>query len=371
MDTEKRLQELGLTLPSLPRPVGAYLLARQSGDLLFLSGTTCYLDGKPMRTGRVGAELSLEEGYAAARQTALNLISVLKAALGDLDRVVRVVKLNGYVNSAPDFDRQPEVINGASDLLEQVFGERGRHARTSIGVSDLPGHIPVEIELIVQVGPAVPAAHSPVLEKLGELALVPVIEIEHAEHAVPLGEALLAAGLPCAEITFRTAAAEEAIRRLTASLPQMLTGAGTVLTVEQAQRAVDAGARFVVSPGLNPALIDWCLQENVPVIPGVATPTEVGMALSKGLSLVKFFPAEALGGVKMLRALAAPFKGVRFIPTGGITAANLADYLKLPAVYACGGSWIAPPALISAGAFDEIARLTRQALEIVRSCRGK
>ncbi|MGC8874885.1 MAG: bifunctional 4-hydroxy-2-oxoglutarate aldolase/2-dehydro-3-deoxy-phosphogluconate aldolase, partial [Chloroflexia bacterium] len=329
MDTEKKLQELGLTLPSLPRPVGAYLLARQSGDLLFLSGTTCYIDGRPMRTGRVGEELSLQEGYEAARQTALNLISVLKATLGELDRVARIVKLNGYVNSAPGFDRQPEVINGASELLEQLFGERGRHARTSIGVSDLPGHIPVEIELIVEIRPPAPEFPSPVVERLGELGLVPVIEIERAEHAVPLGEALLAAGLPCAEITFRTAAAEEAIRQIAAALPEMLTGAGTVLTIDQARRAVDAGARFVVSPGLNPALVDWCLQEGVPVIPGVATPTEVGMALSRGLSIVKFFPAEALGGVKMLKALAAPFKGVRFIPTGGITAANLADYLKL------------------------------------------
>ncbi len=376
MDTEKRIRELGLELPSPPKPVGAYLPARQTGNLLFLSGTTCYADGKPMRTGRVGAELSLEEGYAAARQTALNLISVLKAALGDLDRVARIVKLNGYVNSAPGFDRQPEVINGASELLEQVFGERGRHARTSIGVSDLPGHIPVEIELLVQVMPEPsgrdvpgPAAGAEVLEKIGELGLVPVIEIEHAEHAVPLGEALLAAGLPCAEITFRTDAAEEAIRRLSASLPQLLVGAGTILTLDQARRAVAAGARFVVSPGLNLDLIDWCLQEQFPVIPGVATPTEVGLAVSRGLSIVKFFPAEALGGIKMLKALAAPFKGVRFVPTGGITAANLADYLKTPAVYACGGSWIAPPALISAGAFEEIARLTREALQIVHTCR--
>jgi enamine deaminase RidA (YjgF/YER057c/UK114 family) len=121
------------------------------GDLLFLSGTTCYVDGESLYTGRVGAELTIEQGYAAARQTALNLLSVIKSVLGDLDRVERVVKLNGYVNSAPEFDRQPEVINGASELLEQLFGERGKHARTSIGVSTLPAHIPVEIELIVQI----------------------------------------------------------------------------------------------------------------------------------------------------------------------------------------------------------------------------
>jgi enamine deaminase RidA (YjgF/YER057c/UK114 family) len=151
MEAEARLAELGLSLPNPPQPVGSYLLAQQTGNLLFLSGTTCYIDGKPLFKGRLGAELTIEQGYAAARQTALNLLGVARASLGDLDRIERVVKVNGYVNSAPDFDRQPEVINGASDLLVSVFGERGRHARTSIGVSDLPGHIPVEIEMVVQV----------------------------------------------------------------------------------------------------------------------------------------------------------------------------------------------------------------------------
>ena len=151
MEIEAKLKELGFTLPKPPEPVAVYLPAVQVGDLLFLSGTTCYVDGEFLYTGRVGAELSLEEGYAAAQQTALNLLSVIKATLGDLNRVERVVKLNGYVNSAPEFDRQPEVINGASELLEKVFGERGKHARTALGVSALPAHIPVEIELIVQV----------------------------------------------------------------------------------------------------------------------------------------------------------------------------------------------------------------------------
>jgi enamine deaminase RidA (YjgF/YER057c/UK114 family) len=151
MEAEARLAELGLTLPKSPQPVGAYLLAQQVGDLLFLSGTTCYKDGSLLYKGRIGAELTVEEGYAAAQQTALNLLSVIKTSLGDLDKVERVIKLNGYVNSAPDFDRQPAVINGASDLFEKVFGPRGKHARTSIGVSDLPGHIPVEIEMVVQV----------------------------------------------------------------------------------------------------------------------------------------------------------------------------------------------------------------------------
>jgi len=151
MQAEDKLKDLGLSLPNPPQPVGSYLLAQQAGDLLFLSGTTCYLDGKLLYSGRVGKELTVEQGYAAARQAALNLLSVIKHSLGDLDRVEKVVKLNGYVNSAPDFDRQPAVINGASDLMEKVFGERGRHSRTSIGVSDLPGHIPVEIELVVQI----------------------------------------------------------------------------------------------------------------------------------------------------------------------------------------------------------------------------
>ena len=151
MEIEKKLKELGITLPKPPEPVAAYIPAVQVGDLLFLSGSTCYVDGEFLYTGRVGEELTLEEGYAAARQTALNLLSVIQATLGDLDRVQRIVKLNGYVNSAREFDRQPAVINGASELLEEVYGERGKHARTALGVSALPSHNPVEIELIVQV----------------------------------------------------------------------------------------------------------------------------------------------------------------------------------------------------------------------------
>ncbi len=151
MEIEAHLKKLGLTLPDPPKPVGAYLTARQAGNLLFLSGTTCYTPDGLLFKGRLGKELTLSEGYASARQTMLNLLSVAKTALGDLDRVEGVVKLNGYVNSTPDFERQPEVINGASDLLEQVFGERGKHARTSIGVNALPGNIPVEIEMVLQV----------------------------------------------------------------------------------------------------------------------------------------------------------------------------------------------------------------------------
>jgi len=152
MEAEDKLHKLGLRLLPEPTPVGAYLLAQKTGNLLFLSGTTCYLEnGSLLFTGRLGKELSIEQGYQAAQQTMLNLLSVVKSELGDLDRVERVIKINGYVNSAPDFDRQPAVINGASELLVNIFGTRGKHARTSIGVSDLPGHIPVEIEMVVQI----------------------------------------------------------------------------------------------------------------------------------------------------------------------------------------------------------------------------
>ncbi len=151
MEIETRLSELGLSLPDPPTPIGAYRLSRRAGDLLFLSGTTCYVPGGHLYKGRLGAELTLEQGYAAARQTMLNLLSAAKAELGDLDRVECILKVTGYVNSTADFVRQPEVINGASDLLVQLYGERGRHARTSIGVNVLPDNIPVEIEMVLLV----------------------------------------------------------------------------------------------------------------------------------------------------------------------------------------------------------------------------
>ena len=151
MTPEDQLRTLGLELPDPPLPVGAYTLATRTGDLLFLSGTTCYHEGRLLYHGKVGRDLTVEQGYAAARQTALNLLAVLRLSLGSLERVAQVVKVNGYVNSAPGFTEQPAVINGASDLLQAVFGDRGRHARTSVGVAELPGDIPVEIEMIVQV----------------------------------------------------------------------------------------------------------------------------------------------------------------------------------------------------------------------------
>lgn len=208
-----------------------------------------------------------------------------------------------------------------------------------------------------------------VLAELGVLGVVPVVTIEDSEDAIKLGHALLDGGLPCAEITFRTAAAEDAIRRIASELPNILVGAGTVLTVEQAEKAVKAGARFIVSPGFDAAVVDWCLEFGVPVTPGVATPTEINMAISKGLRFLKFFPAEALGGVKTLKAISAPYQDVRLIPTGGINAKNLAEYLSLPIVHACGGSWLANRQLISGGQFAEITHLAREALAIMHQAR--
>lgn len=205
-----------------------------------------------------------------------------------------------------------------------------------------------------------------VLEMLGALRLVPVVAIEDAGKAAPLAEALIEGGLPCAEITFRTEAALDAIRAA-AAVEGMLVGAGTVLTVDQASRAVEAGARFVVSPGLDRDVVRWCQETRIPVFPGVATPTELMAALGLGLEVVKLFPAEVLGGPSMLKALAGPFPSARFIPTGGVNASNLGAWLASPRVLACGGSWMAEKGLIRGGDFDEIARRTREAVALVPS----
>jgi 2-dehydro-3-deoxyphosphogluconate aldolase/(4S)-4-hydroxy-2-oxoglutarate aldolase len=209
------------------------------------------------------------------------------------------------------------------------------------------------------------------LAALSRIGLVPVITIESPHDAVPLAEALLDGGIGCAEVTFRTPSAGEAIHGISSTCRELLVGAGTVLTVEQAEQATQAGAQYVVAPGFDPAVVGWCQERNVPVIPGVATPTEISMALARGLSLLKFFPAEAMGGVQTLQALSAPFADVRFIPTGGITAANLPQYLALRGVAACGGSWMAKQGMISAGKFTEIARLSKQARAIVRQVRDE
>ena len=197
------------------------------------------------------------------------------------------------------------------------------------------------------------------IDRLESLRLIPVVALEHAEDAEPLADALCAGGLPCAEITLRTDAALKIIRAL-ANRDDFLLGAGTVHSAEQAETAVDAGARFVVTPGFNPRTVKWCQENEVPVFPGIATPTDLELALEHGLEIVKFFPAETLGGVPTLKAFSGPYGDVQFIPTGGINAGNLADYLGLPSVLACGGSW-----MVKAGDWEETTRLTTKALKII------
>jgi 2-dehydro-3-deoxyphosphogluconate aldolase/(4S)-4-hydroxy-2-oxoglutarate aldolase len=200
-----------------------------------------------------------------------------------------------------------------------------------------------------------------VLRKLGELKLIPVVAIDNAADAGRLADALIAGGLRCAEVTFRTAAAPGAIQTM-ARRGDMLVGAGTVLTVDQARQAVDAGATFLVSPGTNPPVVQWAVENNVPITPGVATPTDIDLAMSFGLEVVKFFPASVYGGPAAIKAIGAPYTRVRFIPTGGVSADNLADYLALPNVLACGGSWMVTKDLIAGGNFDQITERTRQAV---------
>jgi 2-dehydro-3-deoxyphosphogluconate aldolase / (4S)-4-hydroxy-2-oxoglutarate aldolase len=207
-----------------------------------------------------------------------------------------------------------------------------------------------------------------VLDRIGRLRLVPMVVMDAAEHADGFGDALVAGGLPVAEVTFRTDAAEESIRIL-AKRGDLLVGAGTVLTREQADRAIGAGAAFIVAPGTNPEVIDHCLLRSVPIIPGVATPSEIEEAMSFGLDALKFFPAENFGGVSMLKALAGPYAKVRFVPTGGITPEKLPEYLKLPCVLACGGSWLAPRDALATGDFASIRKLIEQAAKILASVR--
>ena len=204
---------------------------------------------------------------------------------------------------------------------------------------------------------------SDIFAKLEELKLVPVVVIEDADDAVPLAETLIEAGLPCAEVTFRTSAAAEAIRRM-AKVKGLVLGAGTVLSEDQAEEAAAAGAQFIVSPGFNPNVVGYCIDNDIPISPGVSTPTDIEAAMSFGLNIVKFFPAEAFGGLKTLKAISAPYTSMKFIPTGGINAKNLLDYLGFPKVLACGGSWMVKKDLIVAKDFDEIARMTREAVEL-------
>jgi 2-dehydro-3-deoxyphosphogluconate aldolase/(4S)-4-hydroxy-2-oxoglutarate aldolase len=204
-----------------------------------------------------------------------------------------------------------------------------------------------------------------ILKKVGELGIVPVVKIDNAADAVNLGKALIEGGLPCAEITFRTAAAAEAISNISKAFPDMLVGAGTVLNIEQAQRAVDSGSKFIVSPGFNPKVVEYCVTNGIPITPGCSNPSDIEMALEFGLDVVKFFPAEAFGGLATLKAISAPYGMMKFIPTGGIDAKILNDYLAFPKVLACGGSWMVKDELIKNGNFAEIARLTREAVSLM------
>jgi 2-dehydro-3-deoxyphosphogluconate aldolase/(4S)-4-hydroxy-2-oxoglutarate aldolase len=204
---------------------------------------------------------------------------------------------------------------------------------------------------------------------LAGLGVVPVVIVDDAAWAEPLAAALLAGGLPVAEVTFRTDAAADAIAAIRRTHPDVLVGAGTVLDVATVNRALEAGASFIVAPGFNPEVVDACLARAMPVIPGVATPTEIEAGLARGLRLLKLFPAEALGGRRYLTAIAAPYRGVRFMPTGGVNPDNLADYLALPQVAACGGTWIATTAAMRAGRWAQITALAAEAVALVGAAR--
>ncbi len=211
---------------------------------------------------------------------------------------------------------------------------------------------------------------SSVAEKIQELGVVPVVVLNDAKDAAPLAKALCEGGLPCAEVTFRTDAAEESIKLMAKEYPEMFIGAGTVLTTEQVDRAVAAGAKFIVSPGFDPEIVDYCLEKGIPVFPGCITPSEVAQAVKRGLKIVKFFPAEQFGGVATIKALAAPYTGVKFMPTGGVNAKNLESYLSCDKIVACGGSWMVKGDLVKAGEFDKIRELTAEAVALVKQIRG-
>ena len=206
---------------------------------------------------------------------------------------------------------------------------------------------------------------SSVMDLIKEKRIVPVVKIDRVEDALPLAKALIDGGLPVAEITFRTDAAEESIRVIRENYPQMLCGAGTVVNIDQAERAVAAGAAFIVSPGFNKDVVEYALRKNIPVLPGCCTPTEIMEALGHGLNIVKFFPAKQYGGLDTIKALAAPFPGIRFMPTGGINTGNLKEFLNNDVIYACGGSWMVKSELINAGEFDKIEALTREAVQLM------
>ena len=196
-------------------------------------------------------------------------------------------------------------------------------------------------------------------ELFAELKVVPVVVLDDAKDAEPLAKALVEGGLPCAEVTFRTEEAAESIRIMTEVYPDMLVGAGTVLTTEQVDKAVESGAKFIVSPGFDPEIVDYCIEKNIPVFPGCISPSEVAQAVKRGLKVVKFFPAEQSGGLAMIKAMAAPYNMLKFMPTGGINTKNLKDYLACDKILCCGGSWMVKGDMIKAGEFEKIKKLTR------------
>ncbi len=203
-------------------------------------------------------------------------------------------------------------------------------------------------------------------KKLEELKLVPVVKLDRVSDAVPLGEALCQGGLPIAEVTFRTDAAEDSIREMKKRFPEMCVGAGTVVNLEQAKRALDAGAEFLVSPGFSDQVTQFAVEQKLPIFPGTCTPSEIMKAMEYGLSVVKFFPAKQYGGLETMKALAAPFPSIRFMPTGGVNAGNLMEFLSFDKIIACGGSWMVKPSMIENGDFAGILRLTEEAVKIIK-----
>ncbi len=202
-----------------------------------------------------------------------------------------------------------------------------------------------------------------VVKQLSLIGIVPVIKIDRVEDAKPLAKALIDGGLPCAEVTFRTACAKEAIKVISTEFPEMIVGAGTVLTKQQVDDAIEAGAKFIVSPGFNPEIVKYCQSKGCPIVPGINNPSGIEAALELGLETVKFFPAEQSGGLPMIKAMSAPYGKVTFMPTGGVTPANVNDYLSFNKIVCCGGSWMVKPEMIAAGDFDGITKLVRQAVD--------
>lgn len=207
-------------------------------------------------------------------------------------------------------------------------------------------------------------------EKIANLGVVPVVVLDEVKDAKPLAEALCKGGLPVAEVTFRTAAAKESIKIMSENFPDMLVGAGTVLTIKQVDEAVENGAKFIVSPGFDEEVVDYCIEKGIPVFPGCITPSEVAKAVKRDLKVVKFFPSEQFGGVSTIKALAAPYTGVKFMPTGGISESNLKEYLSCNKIIACGGSFMVKADFIKSGNFDKVVELTKEAVAIVKEVRG-